>query len=457
MDKLTKITDIATRFAELISNNNDKIEIKKCNNITKHKSEIELIKEIRNDKDYFNDNTVLVHIIKNAHLLTSTTIKSSTFRGLMQKFLKKFTLTQNMMSDVYHISIMCFDILISLNKTILSKTFLHFINIQEGTERKILAPGCLQCRSHSLCRTCFIKDTLKIIEFGKLKYSKSYLSSCFLLTKLYVTREPENDYLFDFFKNTLDSFFGEKPDNDTVHGSLSKFLKYYFDDNQSIYYNLMKYIIDKNYYIFNTHDVLRKSKLTTKKIIEYIPYHLINLLIDNRVIFNKEHFHSIIQKSDIRNKICTIPNELLNLLDNNGIIIDYDDVLLCCEKNIIFPEQYINHIKFDERYHNLCVQKSTCFYKDTITGKIPYDIALLEDKCKHKTTVKDLKHIVKTFKIKPTQKCLENACNLNNSKAVINYLMSFDLVINKECVQNMLQTSHNDDINKIIQNFIDHN
>ena len=88
------------------------------------------------------------------------------------------------------------------------------------------------------------------------------------------------------------------------------------------------------------------------------------------------------------------------------------------------------------------------------TEKLVKEQHKLEELCKDNVNLNEIKRLVKNG-IKPTSKCLENACLNKSNKQIINFLVNNHCEISEQVVKNILSTYGNNLINIIYTKYND--
>jgi hypothetical protein len=139
---------------------------------------------------------------------------------------------------------------------------------------------------------------------------------------------------------------------------------------------------------------------------------------------------------------------IINSLIKYGYHLTYDDVALATRNKIKLTCD-ISHIKFDEKFMELCSEVS--FYPYVLDVKP--SITCLVKECSKAGNLTGVKQMVKMGLV-PTNECIEKACSLKNNIATIKYLTSQGASINLECVKNIVKSVGNRTLDYIFAEYM---
>lgn len=393
------------------------------------------------DEKLLNNQDILNYFMSRAHKHSKTCIKTYSFGTIVDKYISSNDITITHVNNANtQLVILYMLIMMHHDKPISSRIFARSINPHlyfDHVENTKKIGECIDLNS--------IYD---IMGYNKLEKSEHYLF-CYnfwnVIKKSSTNNELKNipNHVTLFFKNIISLYFKSLKGKSKMN-ILCNMLNS-SEDKESSIYELMKFMLANEY--INPNDI-------DMDILQRRLHHdFLELFLDYKVPFEKKHLRILIcsrvknirenakknAKSSNKINLQPVPKNICDLITKYNIDIDYDDVIHCCENSIIFPEEFVKGMKFDNEYYDLCIKHGVSYYDTNITGQVPYNAQILEDKCLTGVSIDELKNIIKKNNVKPTQVCMKNACLLKNNTAVIKYLLSCGLTIDTDCLANMMK------------------
>lgn len=171
-------------------------------------------------------------------------------------------------------------------------------------------------------------------------------------------------------------------------------------------------------------------------------------ILDHKIPISRKIFENILKYNS---QIILDNLKLLDICISYGYIMELDDIKLCIENKKDVP----NLERFEE-HKNICENKQIldlCYTKYFYPNfQYQNDNYKLEKAC----AIRDTKEIKKILNkgIKPTNRCLENACKIPQNIANIKELIKFGCEVNIQCIKNSnaLNRHNNTQLNLLISN-----
>lgn len=287
----------------------------------------------------------------------------------------------------------------------------------------------------------FHDSIMSALGHDKLEITNKYLMSLIILDYMNVSLTDKTQKVYNFFIKIIDKYFASNvkvfsknsfSKITTFDNILKMSMSYPNDSKNFIVYHIIRHIITKNY--------IKLSKEHMNIAINNDNLIIVDILIDNKEPFTKDHFHNCVKVRTALSKIDIIPDDIMNIADKQFMQFDYNDILFYCEEyDLMFPDGYIANIKFDEKYVELCMKKGRMYYDIQLMDDVKFDSTFLERICgDSRYNCKDIENFIKKYNLVPTQKCMENACKLKSKTELIKYLLTFGLTINEKCLKNIM-------------------
>jgi len=166
----------------------------------------------------------------------------------------------------------------------------------------------------------------------------------------------------------------------------------------------------------------------------------------NKFTVSKETPYSIKDSGSIKKL-----SDLVNIILKYNYNLEYNDLLFLTKNFIQINGIERYNIKFDSKFLEVCAEAG--FYPNYNHGINP-DIKCLQKECGKSGNITAIKDLIKKYKFKPDNICMQNACRIKANLPVIRYLQEQGAPVDEIAVRNITYATGNTSACFVIDNYI---